>query len=85
MKVAELRQEEIEKSERVVAELNELAETTEAKIMEVEAARSAEEVGLVFVHACVLCIFPGIGPPSHACQHLVMGLLEHSLSARKAK
>lgn len=67
MKVAELRQQEIERSERVVAELGELRQRTEAKIMEIEAARSAEEVGVFFMHARDFLFLPWPAPRAITC------------------
>lgn len=42
--VAELKAQDLDRSEKVVAELRELSNKAESKIMEVEAARNAEEV-----------------------------------------
>lgn len=44
--VAELKAQDLDRSEKVVAELRELSNKAETKMMEVEAARNAEEVSI---------------------------------------
>lgn len=66
--VAELKAQDLDRSEKVVAELRELSSKAENKMMEVEAARNAEEVCIhvllectVFWHHKVLtCLYLGV-------------------------
>lgn len=52
-KVAELKAQEIQKSEMMVDELRELSSKAESKIIEVEAARRADEVRNLLHVSCV--------------------------------